>query len=375
MTWRELWKSTISNLKALLGIAPPPPPSAPIVKRKPEALLGPMGHSHSNRADLANRAMLPNGASAPKTIDLTATRPVLYPDVPLRRKPNFIPVDVTSGHVHPVDVALDAAAFAALKRQRSELPPVANTMPEMTWTRQGIAQVEPPLLEVTPDAPGPFDPHSSNGGGNGFGGNGYGDDDESGGDVDDEGVALTTLLESLLFVAAEPVEPRQLAQTLAQPLDVIELGLAELADYYQRSLRGLRLQRFNDKVQLVTAPASAPFIEAFLNLDNSTRLSSPALETLAVIAYRQPVTRAQIEAVRGVDCAGVLRSLVQRGLVAEVGRMEGIGRPILYGVTELFMQHFGLMEMTELPPLEETEADRLWAATAMDEETAGTEGA
>ncbi len=188
------------------------------------------------------------------------------------------------------------------------------------------------------------------------------------GDAEDEGVALTTLLESLLFVASEPVEPRQLAQTLAQPLEIIELGLAELADYYQRSLRGLRLQRFNDKVQLVTAPVAAPFIETFLNLDNTTRLSSPALETLAVIAYRQPVTRAQIEAVRGVDCAGVLRSLVQRGLVTEMGRMEGVGRPILYGVTELFMQHFGLMEMTELPPLEETEADRLWAATVMEEQ-------
>ncbi|MCC6455480.1 MAG: SMC-Scp complex subunit ScpB [Caldilineaceae bacterium] len=187
-------------------------------------------------------------------------------------------------------------------------------------------------------------------------------------DDSDEGVALTTLLESLLFVAAEPVAPLQLAKTLELSLEVIEQGLAELADYYQRSLRGLRLQRFNDKVQLVTASAAAPFIEIFLNLDNSTRLSAPALETLAVIAYRQPVTRAQIEAVRGVDCAGVLRTLVQRGLVADVGRMEGVGRPILYGVTELFMQHFGLMEMAELPPLEETEADQLWAATVLDEQ-------
>jgi segregation and condensation protein B len=202
--------------------------------------------------------------------------------------------------------------------------------------------------------------------GNGYH-NGNDHEDDGGSDADEDGVALTTLLESLLFVASEPVESRQLAQTLAQPLEVIELGLAELADYYQRSLRGLRLQRFKDKVQLVTAPIAAPFIETFLNLDNSTRLSSPALETLAVIAYRQPVTRAQIEAVRGVDCAGVLRSLVQRGLVADVGRMEGAGRPILYGVTELFMQHFGLMEMTELPALEETEADRLWAATVMDD--------
>jgi segregation and condensation protein B len=267
-----------------------------------------------------------------------------------------------------VDVALDAAAFAALKDARADASPAAdNHGPEMSWTRQGVAQVEPPTMEAPtgpeaymPDAP-PDDPLDDS-----YHNNGYGDGGSQG--EDDEGVALTTLLESLLFVASEPVDSRQLAQTLAQPLEIIELGLAELADYYQRSLRGLRLQRFNDKVQLVTAPAAAPFIETFLNLDNSTRLSSPALETLAVIAYRQPVTRAQIEAVRGVDCSGVLRSLMLRGLVVEVGRMEGIGRPILYGVTELFMQHFGLMEMGELPPLEETDADRLWAATVLDEE-------
>jgi segregation and condensation protein B len=185
----------------------------------------------------------------------------------------------------------------------------------------------------------------------------------------DDGLPLTALLESLLFVTSEPVEPSQLARTLAQPLQRIEEALVELTTDYQQRKRGLRVQRLKDKVQLVTAPAAAPFIEHFLNLDATTRLSGPALEALAIIAYRQPVTRAQIEAVRGVDCAGVLRSLVQRGLVADVGRAEGVGRPILYGVTELFMQHFGLMEMTELPPLEETDADRLWAATILEEQS------
>jgi segregation and condensation protein B len=177
--------------------------------------------------------------------------------------------------------------------------------------------------------------------------------------------SLPALLESLLFVAPEPVEPEQLARTLDAPLPAVEQGLAELAAFYKHNARGLRLQLHNGKVQLVTAPAAAAFIETFLNLDTSTRLSGPALETLAVIAYRQPVTRAQIEAVRGVDCAGVLRSLVQRGLVAETGRLETAGRPILYSVTERFMQHFGLVEMNDLPPLEETEADRLWAATVL----------
>jgi segregation and condensation protein B len=276
----------------------------------------------------------------------------------------------------PVDVALDSAAFAALRARMAETQSALTVpVPDVSQTRKAITQVEPPPATTTiPNNGQAYDAHdpSANGNGHDDGDDGYGGNGFSGngfdGEEEEEGVALTTLLESLLFVASEPVEPRQLAQTLEQPLEVIELGLAELADYYQRSLRGLRLQRYNDKVQLVTTPAAAPFIEIFLNLDNSTRLSSPALETLAVIAYRQPVTRAQIEAVRGVDCAGVLRSLVQRGLVIEVGRVEGMGRPILYGVTEQFMQHFGLMEMTELPPLEETDADRLWAATIIDEQ-------
>jgi segregation and condensation protein B len=295
-----------------------------------------------------------------------------------------------------VDVALDAAAFAAVKTQQGDhraavstsrhdsppddlnpAPPFEAHTPEMTWTRHGVVHEQP--LTDTPELSAPFESESviEDGASDGspdddsagtHNPGGAGNDGASDNDAnDDEGVALTTLLESLLFVASEPVDARQLAQALDQPLEIIELGLAELADYYQRSLRGLRIQRFNNKVQLVTTPIAAPFIEIFLNLDNSTRLSSPALETLAVIAYRQPVTRAQIEAVRGVDCAGVLRSLVQRGLVVEVGRMESMGRPILYGVTEQFMQHFGLVEMGELPPLEETEADRLWAATVLDE--------
>ncbi len=129
--------------------------------------------------------------------------------------------------------------------------------------------------------------------------------------------------------------------------------------------RGLRVQKHNNRFQLVTDPSLAPLIETFLELDLSTTLSGPALETLAIVAYRQPVARAQIEAVRYVDCAGVLRSLLQRGLVEEVGRLETVGRPILYGVTDHFLQHFGLIEMTELPPLETADTDALWAATAL----------
>ena len=184
-------------------------------------------------------------------------------------------------------------------------------------------------------------------------------------DTGGERLPLTAVLESLLFAAGDPVTPLQLAKTLELPGDEIEQGLKHLAERYRNEGRGLRLQSHNGKYQLVTVPAVASHIETFLNLDISTKLSGPALETLAVIAYRQPVTRAQIEAVRGVDCAGVLRSLSQRGLVEEVGRLDAVGRPILYSVTDLFMQHFGLMELGELPPLEQVEADLLWATTAL----------
>lgn len=178
-------------------------------------------------------------------------------------------------------------------------------------------------------------------------------------------VGLSGVLESLLFVAGEPVDVAAIANTLGLGPSAVEQGLAQLAEQYKEQDRGLRLQVHNGKYQLVTAPAAAPYVEAFLNLDLSAKLSSAALETLAVVAYRQPVTRAQIEAVRGVDCAAVLRSLAQRGLIEEIGRLDAAGRPILYGVTDLFMQHFGLMELGELPPLAHEDADLLHAATAL----------
>jgi segregation and condensation protein B len=174
---------------------------------------------------------------------------------------------------------------------------------------------------------------------------------------------LGALIESLLFVADKPVEVSQIARTLSLNVEAVEASLRRLADAYQHNGRGLRLQEQQNRWRLVTMPEAAGAVEAFLNLDMTTRLSTPALETLSVIAYRQPVTRPQIEAVRGVDCGAVLRSLIQRGLVEEVGRLESVGRPILYSVSEQFMHHFGLMSMRDLPPLEQPEEELLRSAS------------
>jgi segregation and condensation protein B len=166
---------------------------------------------------------------------------------------------------------------------------------------------------------------------------------------------IPAAIESLLFISAEPVAPAQLATALEVSVASIEQALKQLDGELQT--RGLRLQRHGGRVQLTTAPEMADTIERFLGLEATSRLSRAALETLAIIAYQQPVTRPQIEAVRGVSSDGVMRSLLSKGLVQEVGRADGPGRPILYGTAPDFLQHFGLNSLTELPPLNLVEPD------------------
>ena len=161
---------------------------------------------------------------------------------------------------------------------------------------------------------------------------------------------LSALLESLLFVADGPLPISQFAQALDVTPRVIESALEELDTLFQQ--RGLRLQRGKDGVQLTTAPQAAEAVEKFLGLESIQRLSRPAVETLSIIAYQQPVTRPQIESIRGVNSDGVIKSLLTKGLVEEMGRTEGPGRPVLYGTTPAFLQHFGLASLKELPPLD-----------------------
>jgi segregation and condensation protein B len=165
-----------------------------------------------------------------------------------------------------------------------------------------------------------------------------------------QALPLKSLVESLLFVADEPVSVDKLAAVLEATPDRVNGVLSELAAEYEG--RGVRLQRKGHSVQIVSAPEAAEFVRRLLGIDSGARLSPAALETLAIIAYRQPVTRGQIQAVRGVDSDSVLRTLLTQGLIEEQGRLEQVGRPIVYGTTFDFLQHFGLRDLEQLPPLD-----------------------
>jgi len=164
---------------------------------------------------------------------------------------------------------------------------------------------------------------------------------------------LLARLEALLFVAPGAVSAPQLAAVLEISIGEVQQALVELEEDYKRNprLRGVRLQRHMGRVQLTSAPEAAPWIERFLGLEATSRLSRAGLEALAIIAYQQPVTRPQVDAIRGVNSDGVMKSLLSKGLIQEVGRAEAPGRPILYSTTPEFLQYFGLNSLEELPPL------------------------
>jgi len=169
-------------------------------------------------------------------------------------------------------------------------------------------------------------------------------------------LTLEAIVEGLLFVADTPVSVSHLAEVLERGERDVEAALQSLAETTKG--RGVRLQRKDNRVQLVSAPEAAPVIERFLGLSLAGKLSAAALETLAIIAYQQPNTRPQIEAIRGVSSDGVLRTLISKGLIEEVGRLETVGHPVLFGTTFEFLQYFGLSSLSELPPLEIQESVR-----------------
>lgn len=163
--------------------------------------------------------------------------------------------------------------------------------------------------------------------------------------------SLKLIVESVLFLADEPLELAHLARIVQSGEERVARAVDALADDCQG--RGVRIQRTGSAVQLVTAPEATPFVERFLGVDEDHRLSHASLETLAIIAYKQPISRVTIEAIRGVNCDRALATLKARGLIAEVGRAHSVGRPYLYGTTFRFLEHFGLERPEDLPPLGE----------------------
>ena len=168
---------------------------------------------------------------------------------------------------------------------------------------------------------------------------------------------LANIIEAILFVSGEPVQ----LGAVARALEVTELEVSaaadELASDYDYNRRGICLKRFGSHIQLSTRPDYAPQIEKLLQPIQKQSLSQAALETLAVVAYKQPVTRLDIEAVRGVKCDYSVQSLMNKGLIEEVGRKETLGRPILYGTTDAFLSHFGLTSLEDLPQPPESQQD------------------
>lgn len=178
------------------------------------------------------------------------------------------------------------------------------------------------------------------------------------------GELTETQLEALLFVAERPLSRAEIAGLAGVERETVDARIGDLA--VSLAERGIRLVESGERVELATAPEAGRLIARYVGAD-APRLSSPSLETLAIVAYRQPCTRATIERIRGVDSDYTVRTLMHRRLVVELGRSEAPGRPILYGTGFDFLERFGMTSLEELPPLDAPVAERLFAEA--DDET------
>jgi segregation and condensation protein B len=188
---------------------------------------------------------------------------------------------------------------------------------------------------------------------------------ESNGQPDETGIAgdaariaadreLKAILESLLFVSSDPLPVARLVSVVGDVTAAdVQRSLESLGNDFERDGRGIRLAEIAGGYRLVTKQEYAPWIKRLEKTKSAAKLSRSALETLAIIAYKQPLVRSEIEEIRGVETSGVIRTLLERKLVRIVGRKEVPGRPIMYGTTKFFLEHFGLNDLSQLPPLRE----------------------
>jgi segregation and condensation protein B len=163
---------------------------------------------------------------------------------------------------------------------------------------------------------------------------------------------MMAIVESILFVSGDPVSLRDIADTIELDVRKARKLMERMIDCFNFERRGLQIVTINDTYQLVTRPEFKEYIEKFIGAEQGQTLSQALLETLAIIAYKQPVTKSDIDTLRGVKCDYSIMNLVNRGLVKEVARMDAPGRPILYGTTDLFLRTFGFSSIEDLPKLE-----------------------
>ena len=171
--------------------------------------------------------------------------------------------------------------------------------------------------------------------------------------VDEQVAEFKRAIEAVVMVAQDPVAPDLLAQLLEQPVASVERWCDELRDDYASAGRGFELARVAGGYRYQTHPDQTPYVERFVLHDQKARLSGAALETLAIIAYKQPISRAQVASIRGVDPDGVIRTLQARGYIDEVARDDGPGQAILFGTTQQFLEKLGLDSLDDLPPIAE----------------------
>lgn len=174
-------------------------------------------------------------------------------------------------------------------------------------------------------------------------------------------------MEAILFANGEPVSAERLAEVLELDTDTVHRIAADLISEMAARAGGVYMVKLDDQYQLCTRKEYADYIRRSLDIRRNTPLSQAAMEVLAIVAYNQPVTKAFIEQVRGVDCAAVIQGLVQKNLIEEQGRLELPGRPLLYGTTPVFLRCFGVSGLQELPPLPQKEEDARMVETTLEE--------
>lgn len=162
---------------------------------------------------------------------------------------------------------------------------------------------------------------------------------------------IERIIEAVLFVAEEPVTEAELAEVLEIPATEVAKAVSELVERLERDGRGVCLKPVAHGWRMYTVAQALPYLERFAQTERAARLSSASLETLAIVAYQQPVSRGQVTEIRGVDSEGSLRTLQRRGLIHEIGRAPGQGQAVLYGTTELFLEKLGISRLADLPPL------------------------